>query len=461
MVSAISITALLILGLGVLMFTKVRPLLEVPPIPKIEETWWGPGQPGKSVDTSIRPFKINVPDEVIRDLHRRLDSTLPFQPPLEGSKQHYGMNTDLLKNITEFWKTKYDWRERETFLNRYPQFKVNVQGLNIHYIHVKPAPEQTSKGVRVLPLLLLHGWPESVSQFNEIIPLLTTAQKGKDFVFEVIAPSLPGFGFSDAAIRPGLGAIQMAIVMKNLMERIGINRYYVQGGDWGGAIVRAMAVLHSDKLLGVHSSMCFSNSPLSYLKLLVYSFYPSWIVDKGHEDLVYPLTDLLMRSLLETGYMHIQITKPDTVGVALRESPVGLAAYILEKFTTLTNPSWKDLEDGGLHKKFTITKLLDNIMIYWVTRSITTSMRLYSETFNKTHMSMKLDRIPITKVPTGCARFRHDLWYMPETILRDKYANMVHLRDYDAGHFAAFEVPDTLSRDVFDFVETVEELNRA
>ncbi|CAG9824997.1 unnamed protein product [Phaedon cochleariae] len=231
MAVAVTITALIVLGTAVVIFMKVQPLLEVPPVPKLEETWWGPVQLGKSIDTSIKPFQVNVSDEVNAmnyEKHRKdklnnyfaASSTLPSQPPLEEAKQHYGMNTDLLQNITEFWKTKYDWRERETFLNRYPHFKVNVQGLNIHYIHVKPAPEQTSKGVRVLPLLLLHGWPESVSQFNGIIPLLTTAQKGTDFVFEVIAPSLPGFGFSDAAVRPGLGAIQMAIVMKNLMEMI-------------------------------------------------------------------------------------------------------------------------------------------------------------------------------------------------------------------------------------------------
>ncbi|CAG9824999.1 unnamed protein product [Phaedon cochleariae] len=457
MASAITITALIVLGLGLVIFMKVKPLLEVPPVPKIEDTWWGPGQPGKSVDTSIRPFKINVPDEVLRDLERRLASTLPFQPPLEGAKQHYGMNTDLLKDITEFWKTKYNWREREALLNRFPQFKVNVQGLNVHYIHVKPTP---TKGMRVLPLLLLHGWPGSVWEFYDMITILTTPQKDRDFVFEVIVPSLPGYGFSDAAVRPGLGAMQMAVVMKNLMERIGINRYYAQGGDWGSALVHIMSVFYPEKIIGVHSNMCIANSFLSNLKLFLYSFYPSWIVDKEHEDLVYPLSNLWARTLMETGYMHIQATKPDTVGVALRESPVGLAAYLLEKFSTWTNPSWKDLEDGGLNKKFTITKLLDNVMIYWVTRSITTSMRLYSETFNKATMGINFERIPIT-IPSGCARFRHDLMYTPEAILRDRLVNMVHLKDYDAGHFPALEVPDILAKDVFDFVEKVEKLNRS
>ncbi|CAH1183115.1 unnamed protein product [Phaedon cochleariae] len=457
MVSGITVTALIVLGLGVVTFIKVKPLLEVPPVPQMEDTWWGPGQPGKSVDTSIRPFKINVPDEVLRDLERRLASTLPFQPPLEGAKQHYGMNTDLLKNITEFWKTKYNWREREALLNQFPQFKVNVQGLNIHYIHVKPKP---TKGMRVLPLLLLHGWPGSVLEFYDMIPLLTTPQKGRDFVFEVIVPSLPGYGFSDAAVKPGLGTLQIAVVMDNLMERIGINRYYVQGGDWGSVIVLIMSVLHPDRVIGVHSNFCVATTLVPNIKLFFYSFFPSWIVDKEHEDLVFPLSNLYANTLMESGYLHLQSTKPDSIGVALRESPVGLAAYILEKFTTWTNPSWKDLEDGGLNKKFTIPKLLDNIMIYWVTRSITTSMRIYSETFNKATTAINIEGIPIT-IPSGCARFRHDLVYTPETILRDRHLNMVHLKDYDAGHFAAFEVPDILAKDVFDFVETVEKLNRS
>ncbi|KAG5895740.1 hypothetical protein JTB14_029510 [Gonioctena quinquepunctata] len=162
--------------------------------------------------------------------------------------------------------------------------------------------------------------------------------------------------------------------------------------------------------------------------------------------------------LLETGYFHLQATKPDTVGVALRESPVGLAAYILEKFTTWTNPAWKDLDDGGLTKKYTLTKLLDNVMIYWVTRSITTSMRLYSETMNKETLSLKIDSIPITEVPSGCARFSYDLMFLPETILKERYHKLVHISDYEAGHFPAMEVPEILAQDIFTFTEKVEKL---
>ncbi|XP_018570554.1 juvenile hormone epoxide hydrolase 1-like [Anoplophora glabripennis] len=171
----------------VAVYMKGKVLFEVPPLPQLEETWWGPRDPSKG-DTEIRPFKINVSDEALKDLQRRLANALPFQEPLEDVKQHYGMNANLLKNIVDFWRTKYDWREREKFLNQYPQFTVSVQGLRIHYLHVKP---KETKGVKVLPLLLLHDWPGSIREFYEMIPLLTTPQKGRDFVFEVIAPSMP------------------------------------------------------------------------------------------------------------------------------------------------------------------------------------------------------------------------------------------------------------------------------
>lgn len=169
------------------------------------------------------------------DLHSHLTS------PLENVNFEYGFNTNYLKKVVEFWKTKYNWREREIFLNSFPHFKTYVDGLDLHFIHVKP--QNVDKNTDVLPLLLLHGWPGSVREFYDIIPLLTTTRKGVNFVFEVIAPSLPGYGFSEGASKPGLGAAQVAVVMKNLMERIGFKKFYVQGGDWGAVIASHMGTL--------------------------------------------------------------------------------------------------------------------------------------------------------------------------------------------------------------------------
>ncbi|EFA00566.1 Juvenile hormone epoxide hydrolase 1-like Protein [Tribolium castaneum] len=392
------IIKLVLVIITVLTAYQISKLFETPPVPKLENTWWGPRDPSKE-DTAIKPFKINVSDEVLKDLQHRLANARPLVPPLEGAQQHYGMNTKLLGKIIDHWRTKYNWREREKFLNQYPQFTA------------------------------------------------------RNFVFEVIVPSLPGYGFSEAAVRPGLGPIEMSVVFKNFMKRIGFDKYYIQGGDWGALIVQNMATLFPEHVLGVHSNMCFVNTPLSNLKLLLGSIYPPLIVSKEMESKIYPLSAFYSNILLEMGYMHLQATKPDTVGVALNDSPVGLAAYILEKFTTWTNADWKDLEDGGLTKKYKLDDLLDNVMIYWVSNSITTSVRLYSEAFNKAQLSLGVERIPL-KVPSACAVFRNEIAHQPPALLSEKYHNLVHYSEKsDGGHFAAFEVPKILAEDIFVGVE--------
>ncbi|XP_049857938.1 juvenile hormone epoxide hydrolase 1-like isoform X3 [Schistocerca gregaria] len=424
---------------------------QVPPLPEIKPQWWGPGQP-RAVDRSIRPFKINVSDEVLDDLQDRLELLTTLTPPLEGIGFQYGFNTKYLQEeVVEYWKTKYNWREQERFLNKFPQFKTCVDGLDIHFIHVKPI--SVPEGTEVLPLLLLHGWPGSVREFYEIIPHLVKPQAGYNFVFEVIVPSLPGYGFSDGAAKPGLGAAQIAVIMKNLMERIGMQKFIVQGGDWGAVIASNMATLFPENVKGLHSNACFVQSLKSTIKLFLGSLWPTFVVEKDYVDKVYPLWEHFQFLLEESGYLHLQATKPDTIGVALRDSPAGLAAYILEKFSTWTNPAWKSSSDGGLTKKFSLTKLLDNIMIYWVTGSITTSARLYSETFTKAQMALELDSIP-TAVPSGCTNAPNELMYLSESLLRDKYVNLIHFSHMKAGgHFLAFEEPQLLADDIWQFVK--------
>nr|WCC58163.1 carboxylesterase [Pharsalia antennata] len=444
----------LISWLSASFFTHIKRLLfSVPQLPDIkDEIWWGPGEPYSNEDTSIKPFTINVSETVLSDLNWRLSHVLPFQPPLEGIQQQYGINTNHLKNLIDFWRTKYNWRQREKILNKFPQYTTNIQGLKIHYLHVKP---EATKNVKVLPLLILHGWPSSVREFFDMIPFLTNPTEKRDFVFEVIAPSLPGYAFSEAAVRPGLNPMEIAVIFKNLMRRLGFDRYYVHGGDWGGQVVAVMATLFPDRVIGLHSNFCFVNTALAHAKLIFGSFFPWLIVEEDIYDKVYPLSDKYMGWIEEAGYMHIQATKPDTVGVALRDSPVGLAAYLLEKYTIFTNPHWKNLEDGGLTKKFKLEDLLDNVMIYWITGCITTSMRLYAEGFNANYYSLKLSEIPTT-VPSACARFSHEVVFQPETVLTQKFPNLVHVANYEGGHFAAAEEPMILAADLYLFVEKVE-----
>ncbi|KAF5269508.1 hypothetical protein FQA39_LY08697 [Lamprigera yunnana] len=443
-------TAIAIGYLGI----KLYILCEPPLLPHVDENeYWGPGTPPVVFDTAIRPFTINVTDEVVKDLKHRLEIDRPYTPPLENIQQQYGFNTNLLIEIVEYWKNDYNWRERETFLNQFPQFKTNIQGLDIHYIHVKP---KVSSNVKVLPLLILHGWPGTVREFYKIIPHLTQERKARNFVFEVIAPSLPGYGFSQGSSKVGMGNTQIAIIMNNLMKRIGFDKFYVQGGDWGSIIVTDMALLFPKNILGLHSNMCISSGIKSYLKLLLGSIYPPWIIEKKYEHKMYPISAHLKMLIQESGYFVLQSTKPDTVGIALGQSPSGLAAYVLEKFSTGTNFTYRQREDGGLKEKFTYDDLLDNVMIYWVTNSFTTSIRLYSE-------RISLGRIPISKeVPCACARMGQEVRYFTDWILKDRYQNLVQATDYDiGGHFAAMEEPELLSKDIFSAVTKMEKLRHS
>lgn len=286
-----------------------------PSVPKLEPQWWGPGQQPAKEDTSIRPFKINVPDDVLEDLNRRLDNTRMPSAPLEGTQFEYGFNSVTLKKVLNHWRTQYKWRERETMLNRFPQYKTQIQGLDIHYIHIKPA-----KGIG-LPLLLLHGWPGSVREFYSLIELLTNNKEGP--VFEIIAPSLPGYGWSSGAVRPGLGPAQMAVVLAQLMRRVGHTSWYVQGGDWGAFVGSSMAAMYPKEILGLHSNMCAAQSPRTILRTLLGTIWPSLVVSSEYQSRMYPLSKVFSHILLESGYMHIQATKPDTVATGLNDSPAG------------------------------------------------------------------------------------------------------------------------------------------
>nr|ALD49737.1 Juvenile hormone epoxide hydrolase protein [Nilaparvata lugens] len=401
---------------------------------------------GQSETKKIEPFKINIPTQVIEDLNERLDKSRELTPPLHDSAFTYGFNSNKLKSVIHFWRNKYNWRQREKYLNSLPQFKTNIGSVEIHFIHAKPSSQTKLKTV---PLILLHGWPGSVREFYELIPLLTTPQKDRDFVFEVIAPSLPGYGFSGKPTEKGYNTVIFAAMMNDLMVKLGFQKYYVQGGDWGAAIAANMAILYPERVLGLHSNMCFVNSPLEKLKKMVASIYPSLFIEEKFISKVYPAKEHFFELMLESGYFHLQATKPDTIGTALTDSPAGLAAYILEKFSTWTNKKYRDFPDGKLEEKFTLTNLLDNVMIYWVTGTITSSMRLYSEAFALNSTSHDLDRQPVV-VPTICARFPHEVIFQPEFILRERYVNLTRVTDPPrGGHFAAFEEPQLMAEEIF------------
>uniref|UniRef100_A0A1L8DZ56 Epoxide hydrolase n=1 Tax=Nyssomyia neivai TaxID=330878 RepID=A0A1L8DZ56_9DIPT len=430
------------------------------PVPKPDldvAAYWGPGDKASyKEDTAVHPFKISYSTEVINKLKTKLEDLPEFHPPLEGTNFEYGFNSQHLKQVIKYWKDGYlsKWNLRQDYLNKYPHFKTKIQGLDIHFIHVKPSK---ATGKPVLPILLMHGWPGSVVEFYAVIDRL---QKNTDYDFEMVVPSLPGYGWSQGSSKTGLGPAEIAVIMRNLMVRLGYPKFYIQGGDWGSLIGSNVATLFPENTIGYHSNMCAARPPTFAIKMFIASLHPTYFIPKDYVDFFYPFWSKFGFLLEESGYMHLQATKPDTIGTVLTGNPVGLAVYILEKFSTWTNKEYRDLPDGGLSKRFPMDAMLDNVMIYYLTNSITTSQRLYSEAFTYRQMGLSLDAVP-TPVPFGCARFKHDLAQSTDWVLKDKYPNLLQSTYYNpGGHFAAMEVPDVLYKDLIDFIEKVQNFGK-
>nr|XP_018907454.1 PREDICTED: juvenile hormone epoxide hydrolase 1-like [Bemisia tabaci] len=418
-----------------------------------EDVNWGARQPESLKDDGIRPFTITTSPAVIEHLKFRLNHTKFPHAPLKGVSFEYGFNIDYLKKVRSYWLNNYDWSARLKFLNSLPHFKTIVSGLDIHFVHAKPTA--SAKNLKVIPILLIHGWPGSIREFYELIPQLITPRKNVDYVFEVVAPSLPGFGYSEAAAIPGLATAQIGVIFKKLMNKLGHEKFYVSGGNWGFKIGRDMAIAYPENVLGFHSTMCMdvhlAPVPVAWTAVHVWigSFIPGFAVAKEDEHRLYPSRDYANWLWTETGYLHLQATKPDTIGTALLDSPIGLAAYLMDKFSSLTNPANRKLPDGGLTKKFTLDALLDNVMIYWTTDSILTAVRLYSEYLSNDYIKLKFDAAPV-KVPTACARFPYELVYSPDFRINRKFKNLVRISKYnDGGLYAAFEEPKIVANDIW------------
>lgn len=291
-------------------------------------------------------------------------------------------------------------------------------------------------------MLLLHGWPGSIREFYDFIPLLISANSNSNYVFEVIAPSLPGYGWSQASAKKNFGLAEISVVLKNLMERLGHSKFVIQGGDWGSIIGATVSTLYPDNVMAYHSNFCTISTPLSIMKWLLSSFWPSLVIPTEYESFVYPVGQKFAQFIEFSGYFHIQATKPDTIGTALMTSPVGLLAYIQEKFI-------------AAYPKYNPDTMLDNIMIYYLTNSMTTAVRLYAEAMSAHQLKYNLARVP-TNVPTACARFRYDISHQTDWQLRDKFVNLIQSTWYmNGGHFAAMEVPNVLYDDFVTFINKV------
>ncbi|XP_073904955.1 epoxide hydrolase 1 isoform X2 [Castor canadensis] len=426
----------------------------------LEDGWWGPGaKPTAREDESIRPFKVETSDEEIKDLHQRIDN-FRWTAPLEDSRFHYGFNSNYLKKVLSYWRNEFDWRKQVEILNKYPHFKTKIEGLDIHFIHVKPP--QLPSGRTPKPLLMVHGWPGSFYEFYKIIPLLTDPKShglSDEHIFEVICPSIPGYSFSQASSKKGFNSVATARIFYKLMLRLGFQKFYIQGGDWGSLVCTNMAQLVPGHVKGLHLNMAFILRSIHTLTpLLGRRFAQFFGYTERDMELLYPFKEKIFYSLMrESGYFHIQATKPDTVGCALNDSPVGLAAYILEKFSTWTNSEFRNLEDGGLERKFSLDDLLTNVMLYWTTGSIVSSQRYYKENMGQGPMANKHERMKVF-VPTGFAAFPSEILHTPEKWVRVKYPSLISYSYMaEGGHFAAFEEPKLLAQDIRKFVTMVEQ----
>jgi microsomal epoxide hydrolase len=375
----------------------------------------------------IEPFRIDVPEAVLTDLRERLARTR-FPDEIHESGWSYGTDLAYLKGLVAYWRDGFDWRVAEAGLNAFAQFRADVDGLGIHFIH------ERGTGPKPLPLVITHGWPGSVMEFKKIIgPLTDPAAHGGDpaDAFDVVCPSMPGYGFSDHPREPGMDAEKIAALWVQLMRGLGYARFGAQGGDWGSMVSGYLGANHPDAVLGVHLNMVLGFPPEG-----------AGAFDGVTPEELADLGDLQKFLDEETGYQRIQGTKPQTLGYLLNDSPAGLAAWIVEKFRT-----WSDC-DGDVERRFTKDELLANVMLYWVPEAGPSSIRLYCEMVRAGKFPPQKFRVD---VPTGCAIFAREIVRPPRVWAERLYNVQRWTRFERGGHFAALEEPALLVEDMRAF----------
>lgn len=371
--------------------------------------------------SEIEPFEISISDEVIEDLNTRLERTrFPDAETPEDWSQ--GLPLAYAREIRDYWLNEYDWRAREAYFNRFPQFQTTIDGLAIHFIHCQsPHPE-------AVPLVITHGWPGSIVEFHKVIdPLVNPTEHGGDAAdaFHVVCPTLPGYGFSGKPAETGWGVDKIAGAWNTLMTRLGYDSYYAQGGDWGSAVTSAIGMQNLGPCAGIHLNMV-SAAPTEDAKsnpterdLQAFKggqYYNEW----------------------GAGYSKQQATRPQTLGYGLADSPMGQATWIMEKFY-----EWTDC-DGHPENVLTREEMLDNVMFYWLTDSGASSARLYWESFGSFGGGGKT-----VGVPTGASIFPKEIVATPRSWAEGRFTNIVYWNELDkGGHFAAFEQPEQFVTEV-------------
>ena len=377
---------------------------------------------------AVTPFKVEVPDATLQDLKERLDRTR-WPDEIHGSNWDYGTNLDYLKELVEYWRTKFDWRSQERLINSFSHFKADVDGMGIHFIHEK------GMGPNPMPLVITHGWPGTFFEMYKVIPMLSDpASHGGDQEdsFDVVAPSLPGFGFSDHPTQRGMQVLEVADMWAKLMtENLDYPRFAAVGGDIGAGVTSRLGFAHPDKLTGIHLTSITrptpylgpGSRPLNKAEAAHSAQREKWQRDEG-------------------GYAHIQGTKPQTLAYGLNDSPAGLAAWIVEKYRTCSDCH------GDVESRFSKDELLTTITIYWVTQTISSSTRMYLE--NQTH-TWGMGPEERVKAPAGIALFPQEIAKPPREWAERSYDVRRWTEMPSGGHFAALEEPTRLVEDIRDF----------
>lgn len=367
------------------------------------------------------PFIIAIPDGEVADLKARLAATR-FPEALEGVGWDYGIDERFLREFVSYWRQDHDWRAAETRLNAVPQFTETVDGEEVHFVHVQ------GQGETNIPLLLTNGWPSNFVELLPLIPLLTAPQGG--VAFDIIIPSLPGYGFSGQPRQPGMNMTRVAPLWAELMTRLGYEKFLVSGSDMGGGVGMALVRNFPERLIGAH-----------YVN--VYSGFPA--PDHPTPEEAEYLERNQWWAFTEGAYAMVHGTKPQTLAVGLNDSPAGMAAWILEKYQ-----SWSD-NDGDIRTAFELEDLATIVSVFWFTRTIGSSMRLYKEAFADTELTQTTQH----QVPHGILLPPRDN-PAPRAWGERHLRNIVRWTELDAGgHFPALEVPEAMAHDIRAFYNQI------
>jgi pimeloyl-ACP methyl ester carboxylesterase len=386
---------------------------------------------------AIRPFQVNVRDADLTELRRRIEATRwPERETVEDDSQ--GVQLATIQKLARYWATEHDWRKVEARLNSFPNFIAEVDGLDIHFIHVR------SKHENALPLIVTHGWPGSIIEQLKVIEPLTdpTAHGGTAAdAFHVVVPSLPGYGFSGKPTAPGWNPVSIAKAWATLMQRLGYTKYVAQGGDWGNAISEIMALQQPPGLLGIHTNMA-ATVPADVSKALAVGGPPPAGLSPDEKNAWDQLDDFYKNGL---GYALEMNNRPQTLyGIA--DSPVGLAAWMIDHDIRSYRIIARAFE--GKPEGLTRDDILDNITLYWLTNTAISSARLYWDTRHNLPAGGFFDARGV-KLPVAVSAFADEIYQAPRTWAEKAYSKLVYYKAHDRGcHFAAWEQPELFVEDV-------------